>query len=553
MIQKLNQELITQIAAGQVIERPASILKELIENSLDADASVITIRLEDGGKTSIVVSDNGCGVAASEVSLAFERHTTSKISEFADLQNIKSLGFRGEALHSISAVAEVFFISKTADSPIGVYLHKKDASSCTTGQRAHTQGTKITITNLFSAVPARKKFLRTAAIELAACLDVIVQSALAQPAVTFRVFIDGKLEYDLPPGDLLTRIQQLALVSHAEHLLPLHGEQDTITISGYIGVPQVGFEEGKKQYYFINGRAVSFIQAAKILKRAYGTLLESRKQPLAILNIAVPPAFVDVNIHPTKHVVKLSVQNEVLTVLQETVKKILTDSLLNYKLTEQLFFKDSKHMDIALAQQLTDTALPWHPAQLSGMADVLQLHRLYLVAESSEGLLIIDQHAAHERILYEEYLLKFNENKKKHVLKKAVCIQLNPVEHAEKEKILEGCLQLGLEVSCDAKVLNITALPFSIEEQHVKSFVHELINSILADTSEDVPNLVHTTCAFLACRHAIKAGDPLTMVERRNLIKKLFQTTGNYTCPHGRPVYITATENELEHWFHRAL
>jgi DNA mismatch repair protein MutL len=499
------------------------------------------------------VSDNGCGVTATEVALAFEQHTTSKISDFADLQNIQSLGFRGEALHSISAVAEVFFISRTADSPIGFYLHKKDAASYTTGQKAHTQGTKITITNLFSTVPARKKFLRTAAIELAACLDVIMQSALAQPAVAFRVFIDGTLEYDLPPGDLLTRIQQLALVSHAEHLLPLHGEQDTIIISGYIGVPQVGFDEGKKQYYFVNGRAVTFIQAAKILKHAYGSLLELRKQPLAILNITVPPAFIDVNIHPTKHVVKLSVQDEVLTLLKETVKKILTESLLNYKLTEQLFFKDSKHMDIALAQQLTDTALPWHPAQLSGMTEVLQLHRLYLIAESTEGLLIIDQHAAHERILYEEYLLKFKNNKKKHLLNQPVCIQLSPVEYAEKEKIIAGCWQLGVEVSCDAKELIVTAVPFAIEEQHTKSFAHELINSILADTAEDLPNFVHTTCAFLACRHAIKAGDPLTMAERRNLIKKLFQTTGSYTCPHGRPVYITATENELEHWFHRAL
>lgn len=551
MIRTLSPQLITQIAAGQVIERPASVLKELIENAIDAGAQMITVRIEEGGKKALSVVDDGSGISANEMCLAFERHTTSKIASEEDLQKIGTYGFRGEALCSMAAVAHVQITSKAINASLGFRVCKKNGELLSSTPIAHEQGTRVSVTELFEAVPARKNFLQSSAAELALCLEVCIQNALAHPELSFRIFIDNELEYDLQPTSLLERLQHLSLISHSQEVLHLETTEDGIHISGYIGVPQTAYENNSKQYFFINCRPVSFPQIARVLKHAYGTLLEVRRQPFVVLKITVAPAEVDVNVHPQKERVRLAHQQYILNIIENTVKNILTTSVLQYKHEEQLFFKDSRQMDIALASELNSFALPWHPAQFIANTEIIQINRVYLLAESDRGLIMVDQHAAHERILYEEYVHKFSQLQSKVVLSKEICIALTPKEYALRVELQERFEKLGIKTEWEKKTLRVCSLPFPIDEQNQKEFITELLGSMQEDSYEKLPTVVHRTCAFLACRHAIKAGDVLTLTERKSLLKKLFQTTGQYTCPHGRPVYITVSENELEQWFHR--
>ncbi len=554
MIRKLDATLISHIAAGQVIERPASVLKELLENSLDAGAQAITIRIEDGGKTLLEVSDTGCGIAAEELCTAFERHTTSKVSALSDLEKITTFGFRGEALCSIIAAAETHCISRTKEASAGFFVTFTNESMTASGSIAHPPGTVVRVKNLFSLVPARKKFLRSDARELESCLDVFVRTALIHYSCSFRVFIDGELQYDLAATSQLERAVQLTVFFHSEQALPLSFTVGAVHCSGYIGVPQAAGEKGKKQYFSVNARSVDFPQVSKVLKRAYGTLLETRNHPTVILNFSLPQEFVDVNVHPQKTKVTVLNEDVLLTATEQAVKKILSETILQYEHREQLFLKNSKHMDVHLAEVLTEGYIPWHPSSFVPTTEVLQVHRLYLLAECPEGLIAVDQHAAHERILYEEYVGLFKKciaQKKPHHLEKPIEYPLSPAEFAHSETLISQLENLGVTAQLVQKHLVITTLPFAIDTENSTAFVQELLSTELAAGAHELHTLVHTTCAFLACRHAIKAGDPLTQPERKALLKKLFQTTGQYTCPHGRPVYITFPHSELEKWFHR--
>ncbi len=551
MIRKLDRALIARIAAGQVVENPASILKELLENSLDAGAQHITVRLQEGGKKSITVQDDGVGIAAAEMELALERYTTSKLDEEVDLTSVATYGFRGEALFSIAEVAHVDIISRVQHAQHGWMVKKTNGSVKESKAQAYEEGTKITVSDLFSNHPARKVFLDSVSKEQARCMDVFTQVALAHSEVAFKVFVDESLLYTVAAETPPQRMLSLGIISHPEQVIHCKCSAEFFDVSAYIGVPQIASETDHAHYSFVNERPVRIPTLSRSLKRAYGTLLEARRFPLAVIYLTVNKNFVDVNVHPQKQTVAIRSMPLLIHEIEKTVKDTLTAATIHYRKEHSLYFRDTKQMDRALGSELKITNEPWHPAQMVHGTDIQQLHRLYLLAQTADGLLLIDQHAAHERILYEQYTGAFTKLNKRCVLDEPCRVQLTPSEVAQSDLLVQHLRRMGCESTLENKQLEVTSLPHPVERRRQQSFVTDLVHSILHDSPTSETEIMHTTCAYLACKHAIKAGDPLTMHERKKLVEKLFSTTSNYTCPHGRPVYITVSLSELEQWFHR--
>lgn len=551
MIKKLEGSLIGRIAAGQVVENPASILKELLENAVDAGAHQITIRLNEGGKKKISVADDGKGIAAAEVELALERYTTSKLTTAQDLTTVATYGFRGEALFSIAEVAHLAIISRTKTAVHGWSVIKAYGDVLDSKAHAYEHGTHIVVSDVFAKHPARQAFLDSVAKEQARCMDVFTKAALAHPEIGYRVYVEDTLAYTLTPQTVVERMLALGIISHPEHVIhsELKGEQ--YQVSTYTGVPQAAYETEHAQYFFVNERPVHMPSLSRSLKRAYGTLLEARRFPLAVIYLTVDKQYVDVNVHPQKHTVAIRDLAPLIQAVEKKVQEILTTATLHYRKQQSLFFRETKQMDSALATELKLDNQPWHPAQMVQGSDIQQIHRLYLLAQTQDGLLLIDQHAAHERILYEQYTAAFARLNKKYTLPEPCIITLTPSERAQAQTLIQQLALLGCEAAVCDDQLKVLRLPHVVEARRQTSFVTDLVHSILHDTPSAQTEIMHTTCAYLACKHAIKAGDPLTMHERKKLVEKLFSTTSNYTCPHGRPVYITIPISELEQWFHR--
>lgn len=560
-IKSLNPELISLVAAGEVIEHPASVVKELVENSLDAFASEINVEISDVGLSQIRVADNGLGIHKDDLISSLHRHTTSKMQEASDLAAINTLGFRGEALYSISSVSNISIRSKTIDSVAGFEVISTDASNLEIRPVGMPQGTIVTVKNLFYNVPGRKKYYQNKSHLNRKIIQIITGAALANPTVGFRMKINDKVTLHVPKNqDLSHRISYLLGDSISTNLLPLDFEVDHFHLEGFASKPQGALPSDEFQYIFVNGRPVTHKQISKIIKETYGSLIEVKSHPVFVLNLGIPPSLIDVNVHPRKQEVLFINSASVYENIQKALVEVLGISDLTYsKSSKKAIYADVFEAHKAnphLASSLKDTTLTWNIKTNKQVKDIeiLQIHNLYLVFETPQGLTLIDQHAAHERILYEDFLNQFKEEKSKALSVNVDQLLDLPVSLVTLlESSLETLGKLGFTIEhFRNNTFKVVSVPQLYEKHDIKKLLIEFLkdleeNAVLKDS--DQASL--KTIAYLACRTAIKAGDYLTLEERQNLVEKLTKTKSSYTCPHGRPVQLEISLAELGKMFKR--
>jgi DNA mismatch repair protein MutL len=558
-IKTLSSDIVSKIAAGQVVERPASVIKELVENSLDAGATRIVVDLVSAGKKKISVFDNGHGMSKDDLLKSFLPHTTSKISSADDLVEIRSFGFRGEALSSMVSVAKTRIESKIKGQLSGNYVEIFKENLHDSGIVGMSFGTTVTVINLFSNTPARKKFLKTDSTEMADNIKILTNIAIAHHNVGFKLVHNKKTILDLPENhNLQERIESL-LGSHiTENLLPLKISDDHFELTGFVGKPQISTSSKSRQFLFVNGRPVKNKLFSNIIKEVFSTLLEPRAHPAFLLFINLEPNLIDVNVTPQKTEVKFVIEKEIKEALKIGVKNVLEKADLTYKNKGgyQKYYEEFG-MDFGTAQVLRSKTDGWSvkDVELEKGSEVLQVHNLYLVTQTKNGLLIVDQHAAHERILYEEYLAAFKTEKKKNnttQLKKTVKLELPIEESIELKNRLSDFEELGFKIKEIKNSFEVFSIPTIFKTRNITKLITEVLHDSLEfGDKKEIDVATHRTIAYLACRTAIKAGDKLTPKERKRLIEKIFETKTKYTCPHGRPVEVELDLKSLNMMFKR--
>ncbi len=568
-IKILDKETINQIAAGEVVERPASVVKELVENALDAEASQIGVEIRGGGISLIKVTDNGLGIPSDEVELAFERHATSKIKSPQDLQKINSLGFRGEALPSIAAVADVEVVTAAQDEKSGTYLSLEGGTVLKKASQARTRGTTVTVRNLFKRVPARLKFLKSQATESGHVANVVSQYALAYPEVAFSLSADGKESLKTSgKGSLLDAIIDVYGVATASKMLSVDNSQQSwksgedtldIHVTGMVGTPELARAGRDFLSFFVNRRWVNSRTLAYAVEEAYSGLLMTGKHPVAIIDISLPTDAVDVNIHPAKSEVKFRAEGEVFRAVQKAVRQALTaqmpvpkieDVVASYKAMpphqlDQLWGKTTlKSTPSTMEVQPTLTA------SLPVLRVVGQVMNSYIVAEGPDGLYLIDQHAAHERIRYDK-VLKQREQKKPEVqgLLEPATLEVTPRQDAIMRSCLGQLTDFGFSLeSFGDRTYLVRTVPALVAGDNWTGMLKELLDGLVGEERSKWDEKI---VASLACHGAIKAGQALSDEEMRTLVRQLEQTANPHTCPHGRPTVIKLSAIQLEREFGR--
>lgn len=556
-IQKLPADVIAQIAAGQVVDHPASIVKELLENAVDAKAQNIVVRLSEGGKQKIVVVDDGIGMTKDDLEIAVQSHTTSKLFKLEDLENITTFGFRGEALASIVQSADLTIQSKQKNQTLGAKISIENNKQIIS-EVGMNPGTIVSVEKLFTRIPARKKFLKSATTEFQNCLDICVAFALSHPSIGLQVFHNDKLICDYLPNQTLAQRSQLILGTQLhDFLLPVRFNLGRYQVEGLLGSPQAA-HISQLQLLFVNDRLVHSLPITKTIRKVFGTLLPPGLQPPFILFISAEPELIDVNVHPRKEKVTFEEQEMVIDVVQQAVQKTLENASIQFRFSPATSFEfEDSGMDPGTAEILRrNVQQPWNVKNYFENEPILQIKKLYLLAESSAGILFVDQHAAHERILYEEFLESFQKEKKVgniEALSKPVILELPIVDAEILEEQKSLFEQIGFVFTREQLTkFSFTAVPILFKKREFSRYIAEVLQDIKDGVPiDELDQVSHKAIAYLACRTAIKAGEILTQQERHNLIQKLLQTKSGYTCPHGRPVLVIMDTKDLAQLFHR--
>lgn len=540
-IQQLPEDVIVKIAAGEVIERPVSIIKELIDNAIDANATEINIELTDGGNSFLRVTDNGKGIPKEELLIAIKPHTTSKIHSIEDLEKIQTLGFRGEALASIDHVATLTLESREKTSPFGWKTEGQ-----TIEKVGMATGTRVVVTQLFDKIPARKKFLKSANSEVKLIIEIVHDYVLSHPSITFSVENDKKQLLLVSKGDITQRAQAVFGKETTTQFLEFEEKGSYLTIRGALTKPQVSAPQNTIKL-FVNGRRVTDQLVSTAIKDAYSNLLFPRSFPLGFLFIVTPPELTDVNVHPTKREVRFSHPKEVYEEVYRTVLKTLTDNNLTYA---NVSFRSEFSKDMITSLEKDRIA---HIGDISPNSTISQYHNLYLTVETKEGVMFIDQHAAHESILYYKLLDIFTQKEQKKIptpLSTPYLFEATARESLIIDESAEKLTQLGFEVEPFGKnTYRIVAVPKQIADRDISAILPMIEYFIEAGSLLDEKN--KRTLATLACKAAIKANQQLTQEQMRELVDALTSRNYAYTCPHGRPVKIEITLSELDRLFKR--
>ncbi len=564
-IRVLDKNVVSQIAAGEVVERPASVVKELVENALDAGSSQIAVEVRGGGVSLIRVVDNGAGIPPGEVELAFERYATSKIGSLGDLQTIGSLGFRGEALPSIAAVAQVDVVTCAKGEAVGAYLSVDDGVIASRKSQARPQGATVTVRNLFRKVPARLKFLKSPATENSHVANVVSQYALAFPGVSFALFVEGrKALRTAGRGRLMDSVIEVYGVEIARNMLEIKesdwsGGADTQRVTGMVGSPAVSRSGRGYLSFFINRRWVNSRFLAWAVEEAYHGLLPVGKHPVAVLNISLPPSVVDVNIHPTKSEVKFQDERRVFVAVQKAVRQALVAQMPVPSIEEVA----TDYLSPAGRGQAWWPSAPVAGRPVSPQAEVPQaltaslpalrvlgqVMNSYIVAEGPDGLYLIDQHAAHERIMFE----KIRQQKARQQVEVQGLLEPATFEVTPKQ---EAVLQSHHK---DLAAFGFSIEPFGNRTYLVRAVPHLLSNTDwsgvlreLLDSGEDRSDWQEKVAISIACHAgAVRAGQTLSDDEMRELVRQLEQAVTPHTCPHGRPTIIHLSAGQLRREFGR--
>jgi DNA mismatch repair protein MutL len=566
-IKVLDPKVIAQIAAGEVVERPASVVKELLENSLDAGATQLSVEIRGGGISLIRVVDNGSGIPANEVELAFKRHATSKVNTLADLNSIGTLGFRGEALASIAAVAEVDLLTCAAGEATGTYLSLKDGSVAEKNTQARPQGTTVTVRNLFRKVPARLKFLKSPATENSHIAGVISQYALAYPEVACSLILEGRPTLRTPGnGRLLDSIIEVYGIEVARGMLEIgsgEGQWDSgqmIKVTGMVGAPAIGRTNRNYLSFFVNRRWISSRQLAWAVEEAYHGLLMQDKHPVAVISIALPPSEVDANVHPTKTEVKFANEAAVFGAVQKAVRHTLLQQAPIPKIEDvATAYKAVPATAASLwpAHELTPPAFSPPLTQIKIEAKSLPILRVlgqtaqnYILAEGSDGLYIIDQHAAHERIRYEQV----QEESARHRLEiqgllEPATFEVTLPQVALLKSHLTDLVEFGFTLEpFGERTYLVRTVPALLNGKDWPATLREMLDGL---TSGEKTDWSERLTMSIACHSAVRAGQTLSDDEMRELVRQLEQTAMPRTCPHGRPTVLHLSLSQLGREFGR--
>lgn len=610
-IKQLSPQEAQKIAAGEVVERPANVVKELVENALDAGATQIAIYIQDAGKSLIRIVDNGCGMNEEDAHLCFKHHATSKITRVDDLPTLTTFGFRGEALSSISAVSNVTLITKESDSATGTKLTLVHGAVTSQEQASCNTGTDIAIADLFFNVPARKKFLKTNDTESRQIMLLFQAFCLDYLHVHFKLFTNGIQQYNCPSAqDLQQRIAQLWDHTIAQQTMPLHAEKNGITIDGIISHHTYSRYDRSAIFFFVNRRWIKNHTLSKSLIKGYMNVLQPDKYPLACINISLDPALVDINIHPRKEEVQFLNPRIIEQMLQGAVKEHL-EKHLSAQLNKTIqfagananfngihqnqyglirpTFKNSGGPNEAQPNSITHAPAPftlstanfstthseWEQSDhidVSGPSTELrinsalakteyqiigQFHKTYILIEQEESLFLVDQHAAHERILYELFSTRFDEVATIGLLfPQMITLNTDEMQLIEPHLQIFASNHIALEIM-GANQLIVQAIPVHLKEVNVEELVRQTIgwvaefNKLDADTwYKKVHEKLH---AQMACKAAVKAGDILTMAQMQQLLADLEKIENRFTCPHGRPTGWALPLYEIEKKFKRKL
>jgi DNA mismatch repair protein MutL len=572
-IRLLAEHVANQIAAGEVIERPASVVKELVENSLDAEATRLTVTIKNGGRTAIRVTDDGFGMSRDDALLALERHATSKISKAEDLSTIRSLGFRGEAIPSIAAVSRFALTSRERGTLSGTQIEIAGGKIVSVQDVGTAEGTVVEVRNLFFNLPARRKFLRSVPTETAHIEHIVTLCALAHPNVAFKLSVDEREVFDLAPtAELSGRLRELYGAQLVEQLVPVALARGDIRVGGFIGKPGVSRSDRSQQHVFVNGRPVESKGINYALLEGYHTALMKSRFPVTFLFIEIDPELVDVNIHPAKREVRFrdefAVRHCVIDAArgalepQGTTPQPVTTTVSSPPLAPRGDpVTPIAHQPALLSVQPSclEGETPAEPLREvhtdEGRWRILGvIGQLYVLIESAEGLVLMDQHAAHERVLFEKMLKEFEtDSAPAQRLLLPVTLELDARDAEFLRSNLKTLHKLGVGISeFGEKTFLIDALPpyFALEnlQQTFRNIVDEL-----RQTGEQVHarRLGEDKIATTVCRHAVKAHDPLRGEELRALLEQLHRCDLPYTCPHGRPTMIQISYAELEKKFGR--
>ena len=566
-IQVLAPEVAARIAAGEVVERPASVVKELVENALDGGATTISVEVQTGGLDLVRVTDDGAGIAAEDTAHLFQRHATSKLQAAEDLAAVHTMGFRGEALFSLGAAAWVTLLTRQHEESVGVFLEARSGQAVRREPRGAPAGTTVTVRHLFRDLPARRKFLRSPQSELGRVQAVVAAYVLAFPEVRISLRADGRQALTSPgSGELADAALAVYGSQTATTLLPVEGGDDAIAVDGLISPPDVHRANRSYISLFVNRRPVQSRSLVHAVAEAYRGLVPVGRYPLAVLRIRMPPEELDVNVHPAKAEVRFRQENAVYGALQRTVRQALvalspvptldatpsvptgsaplSSPYVNSSATRRPSGPTRPHDDRPPSSQPSLQILP-------RLRAVGQVQETYIVAEGPDGLYLIDQHAAHECVLYEQLReAALLQTPKSQGLLAPATVELTPQQEEAVRTQGELLTRYGwqLEPFGDRTVL-LRAVPAILTAKEPAEALRDLLDTSLAETS--MPSWEERVAATVACHGSVRAGMSLTLPEMTGVVQLLQGLKQPHTCPHGRPTMLHLSASSLERGFRR--
>lgn len=574
-IRILDEISINKIAAGEVIERPASVVKELVENSIDAGADTIIIEVTKSGKGSIRVTDNGCGMSKADAALSYLKHATSKIQKIEDIETVRTMGFRGEALSSISAIASVEITTKTKDELSGTKVIIKGGKLINISHSGAPDGTSVLVNDLFFNTPARKKYLKSDAVELTHIIDIVSKLALGHNHISFSLFNNRKELIRTPNTALFDSLIHIYGQEVARSMLPVDYTASIAKITGFISNPSVLRSSLDFQSFYINDRNVNSKAIGFALREGYGTLVPRGRFPIAVLKINVDTHEVDVNVHPTKNQVRLSHEKDICDIVRDAVKEALSKNELIPELKmpaqQALTYESQGYSPLLVKETITDfksssrdterrlkrsdRALPeiedMQDTEMPDLKVLGQVDNLYIIAETKQGLVIIDQHAAHERVFFE--LIRESKRDDAQELIVPINIELDSREKILIRDAIPYLEEFGFRISrFGPDSFAVSAVPIVLGKLEDPQIVHDIISDILSEGKvKEETGIFDRVTKSIACRSALKAGAECSFSQMESLIKQLFMAQNPYTCPHGRPTMVSFNRQELDKLFRR--
>ena len=619
-IRRLSDDIIGKIAAGEVVERPAAAIKEMVENSLDAGASAVTVEIRDGGISHIRVTDNGGGIRAEDIRMAFERHATSKITSAADLNAIGTLGFRGEALASIAAVSRVTLVTRTAADATGIRVRNEGGKILAIEEAACPQGTAITVKHIFYNVPVRLNFLKKPATEAGLVADVMMRMILSRPDVSFRLISQGKTLYHAPgDGKLASAVFAIYGSEMLRSMREVKGNQAGVLLSGYVGIGESARGNRANQSFFINGRCMRSAVLSAALENACRERVMIGKYPTCVLHLTMPYETVDVNVHPNKLEVRFQHEAEVAGAVEDIVRDALRDRDAFERPVPMPLTPEPEHPAVPAAVTVdrdpvpvaqvraaepkaesfrmeppkaetpqplpSDDPVPKAPipkaATLAGAYAVTPrpapppmpvrqepvsflreepkplkhlgvLFNTYILVEYGDHLLMIDQHAVHERLLFDRMMKEYDTGTAGQELLVPMVVSVTRREQAvlsENRELLEG-IGFTVEPFGDTEV-SIRTIPVVLGQPETAAFLRETLDQLMGDSHSFTWEKRRAAILQTACKHAVKGGEPLTEADIRSLVEQMIDQKVTPTCPHGRPLVVSISHTELDKKFRR--